>query len=314
MTAGLAIRSWGVTFALVLAAAASVAAILRTGANPAFVALGVGYLVVLAGAAWRSGGRFEFDARGGRPLSGRDPPAIRRAVLRVCERADAPVPTVLVVEMDVPGAMVGRDDGHPVVAVDPRVLWVVGPEGLEALVAHELGHLSVDLHADAVRQYLPQVVGFGVFWTVLLRWQSPTVATLGSLLYVGLAPFEDWRALSVRSACSLGAEPLALAASRYANRVEELRADAYAAAVVSPATLTEALYRLAAVATGDNDEDVAGPVPWEADRSALFSAFATHPSIERRARFLGCSIPEWARPYRPRARSRDGREGSVGQD
>jgi Zn-dependent protease with chaperone function len=314
MTAGLAIRSWGVTAALVLAAAASVAATLLTGGNPVLVAAGVGFVVVLAAAAWRSGGRFEFDARGARPLSRRDPPAIRRAVLRVCERADAPVPTVLVVEMDVPGAMVGRDDGHPVVAVDPRVLWVVGPEGLEALLAHELGHLSVDLHADAVRQYLPQVIGFGVFWTVVLTWQSPAVATVGGLLYVGLAPVGDWRALVVRSACSLGAEPLALAASRYANRVEELRADAYAAAVVSPATLTEALYRLAAIATGDNDEDVAGPVPWEADRSPLFAAFATHPSIERRARFLGCPIPEWVRPHRPRTTAGGGREGVAGQE
>jgi heat shock protein HtpX len=311
VSVGLALRSWGVTVLLVGTAALATAAVVWTGASALSVGVGVAFLASLSYAAWRSGGRFEFDARGARPLSPRDPPAIRRAVLRVCERAEAPIPAVVVVEMDVPGVMVGRDAGHPVIAVDQRLLWVVGPEGLEALLAHELGHLAVDLHTDAVRQYLPQVIGFGAFWTTLLAGRSPAVVTAGSLLYVGLAPIDDRRALAVRSVCSLGAEPVALSASRYANRIEELRADAYAADVVSPVTLSEALYRLAAVATGDNDEDVAGPVPWEADRSLPFRVFSTHPSIERRVTALDCEIPDWARPYRPRGATRDGRSSSA---
>jgi len=40
-------------------------------------------------------------------------------------------------------------------------------------------------------------------------------------------------------------------------------------------------------------------VPWTADRSLRFAAFATHPSVESRASALGCAVPTWARPYRP---------------
>jgi Zn-dependent protease with chaperone function len=295
----LAALSSGLTLALVLAGAVAVAAVVRTGADPLWVAVGVGYLAVLSAAAWRSGGRFEFAARNARPLGPRDPPEVRRAVLDVCERAGRPVPGVVVVRMDVPGAMVGYDEGDPVLAVDPRLLDVVGPEGLRAVLAHELGHLRTDVHTDAVRQYLPQVVGFATFWVVVLAGRPPAVATAGTLAYVALAPLADRRALAVRSVLSLGTEPAALAVSRYANRVEEHRADAYAADLVSPETLVDALYRVAAVATGDNDEDVAGPVPWEADRSPAFAAFATHPSIEGRVRTLGLEIPGWVRPYRP---------------
>ncbi len=299
MTVSLAVKVWGITSALVAAALVAVALVIRTGAPPMFVAVGALVVAYLAYASWRSGGRFEFEARRGRPLDSSDPPDIRRAMEAICTRAGRPMPTVLAVRMDVPGAVVGYDRGTEVVAVDPRLDLVVGPVGLEAIFAHELGHLGRDIHTDSIRSYLPQVIGFGVFWTALLAGRGPAVATLGSLLYLVLAPITDRRVRLVRFALSLGVEAVALIASRYANRLEEFRADAFAAELVSPAALTEALYRIAALATGDNDEDVTGPVPWNEDRSALFEAFATHPSIEARANALDCEVPAWARPYRP---------------
>lgn len=301
MKVPLAARAWGVTLALVLAGVIAVAALLRTGAPPEPVGAGVVALAYLAYVSWRSGGRFEFEARNGRPPGPADPPAFRHALLDVCERAGRPVPALVVVRMDVPGAIAGYDDGAGVLAVDPRLLNVIGPEGLRAILAHELGHLGRDIHTDAIRAYLPQLVGFGTFWTVLLAGRGPAIASVGSLLYLGLAPVSDRRIVVVRGVLSVGAEPLALAGSRYANRLEEYRADAYAATLVSPAAMTEALYRIAAVATGDNDEDVAGPIPWNDDRSRSFEAFATHPTIENRAAALGCTIPDWARPRHPEA-------------
>ena len=293
------VRAWAVTVGLLLAAALAVWSLVRTGAPPAFVGAGVAFLAYLAVQSWRSGGRFTFQGQGGRPLSGRDPPEIRRALLEACEAAGAPLPAVTVVRMDVPGMTAGYSEGEPMVAVDPRLLVVVGPEGLRALFAHELGHFGTDISTDALREYLPQTAGFAAFWLVALAGSGSATATAGSALYVVLSPIRSRYALGVRSVLSLGVEPLALAASRYANRQEEFLADARAADVVSPALLAEALYHIAAVATGDNDEDVAGPVPWEADRSLLFSLFATHPSIERRVAALDCAIPEWVRPYQP---------------
>jgi len=294
-----AFAAWTVTSGLLLAAAVAVVALVLTGAPPAFVGAGVVFLAVVAVKSWRSGGRFTAEAQGGRPLSGRDPPVFRRALLEACEAAGEPVPAVSVVRMDVPGMTAGYGDGAPLVAVDPRLHLVVGPEGVRALFAHELGHFGADIWTDAIREYLPQTLGFTAFWLVALAGRGPAVAAPGSALYIALSLAGVRYAFPVRGLLSVGVEPLALAGSRYANRQEEYVADARAAETVSPALIADALYRIAAIATGDNDEDVAGPVPWEADRSLAFSLFATHPSIERRVVALGCDLPEWVRPYQP---------------
>jgi Zn-dependent protease with chaperone function len=287
--------------------------LLATGAPPALVTAGsVGYLAVTV-AAWRSGGRYEFTARASRPLGPRDDPVLRRALLEVCERAGRPLPRLLVVEMDVPGAMVGYDGGEPVVAVDPLVVRVVGPEGVRALFAHELGHLGRDLHTDALRSLAPRAVGLGTFWVAALAGRGAAVATAGVAAFLVLAGASNPWLVRGRYVLGLGTELLALAASRYANRLEEYAADASAARIVEPGAVAEALYRVAAVATGDNDEDVAGPVPWEADRSLRFALFATHPSVEARVAALGCAIPAWVRPYRP-GDSRETRESRAPTD
>jgi len=303
------VRIWAVTLGLVAAGAAAVWLLLATGAPPPFVAVGVLALVVVSVASWRSGGRFEFAAREARPFGPDDPPAVRRALLAVCEAAGRPVPAILIARLDVPGAMVGYDDGEPVIAVDPLLHRVVSDDGLRALFAHELGHLGTDIHTDAIREYLPSLLGFSAFWTVALAGRGPALATAGAAGFLALVVVPDARLSRLaylRYALGFGVELAALAASRYANRQEEYRADALAARLVSPAAMTEALYRIAAIATGDNDEDVAGPVPWNADRSRRFAAFATHPTIENRAAALGCELPAWVRPHRPHARRDDG--------
>lgn len=298
MARRLATQIWTITLALVAVAILSLFAVLQTGAPPIYVVSGATAIVYVSYQAYHSGGRFqfEFDAEQKGPHRLANAPELQRALFEICERAGQPVPKAVLVTMDVPGASVGYDDGKPILAVDPRLLTIVGPRGLRAIFAHELGHFGRDLHTDAIRLFLPRTIGFAAFWLVALTGHGPTIATLGSALYLGLSVVSDQRVEFVRAVLSFGVEPLALAVSRYANRLEEYRADAYAAELLSPDELTETLYRIAAVATGVNDEDVAGPVPWNADRSWLFSLFATHPSIESRVRALGCEIPPWVRP------------------
>jgi Zn-dependent protease with chaperone function len=295
----LAARIWAVTLGLVAAALLAVAAVVHTGGPLPVAGVGLVALGGLAVASYRSGGRFEFDSADARPLEPGELPTVRRALLSACDAAGRPPPRLVAMEMDVPGAMVGYESGRPVVAVDPLLPRVLGPAGLEAVFAHELGHLGTDLHTDALRQYAPQVLGFGAFWLVALAGRGPAVATLGSVAFGALSLSRRGWPVRLRYALGLGVEPLALAVSRYSNRLEELRADEFAAGVVAPSALGDALYRVAAVATGDNLEDVAGPVPWEADRSLLFRLFATHPSVEHRVTRLGCELPDWVRPYQP---------------
>jgi Zn-dependent protease with chaperone function len=254
---------------------------------------------------WRSGADV-FLHRSVPASEGRCPPAIRDAVFTVCEQAGCPVPRLVMVKMDTPGAAAGFVDGDPVIAVDPLLQSILTPEEFRAIFAHEIGHLERNIHTDAIRALLPQGVGFGVFWTVALAGQSPTVALGGSLCFVLLALSTDWRLDFLRYALGLGAEPLALAVSRYANRQEEFDADRFATEIVPARSLATALYTIAAIATGVNHEDIAGPVPWKVNRSLRFCLFATHPPIETRVRRLECNIPEWAKSYHPNCSSSDG--------
>lgn len=292
-------RAWAVTLGLVALAGAAVLTVVATGGSATGAVLAVVALGGLAVQTARSGGRFTFEAGAARPVGATELPAVRGTLLALCADADRPVPRLLVMEMDVPGAVVGYVDGEATVAVDPRLPRVVGREGVRALLAHELGHLRTDLHSDALRAYVPQTVGFATFWLVALAGRGETVAGVGTAAFVGLALVDALAPGGARSvrllryALGLGVEPLVLAASRYANRLEEYGADAYAGALVGPEQLAEALYRLAAVATGENDEDVAGPIPWRADRSVPFALFATHPAVEDRVARLGCAIPDW---------------------
>ncbi|SIR98660.1 Zn-dependent protease with chaperone function [Haladaptatus litoreus] len=299
MVISLRVRAWSITLGLLTVTLLAIATVVQTGAPLPVVSVALSAFGGIAYASYRSGGRYAFDHGHARPFEPGELPEVHQTVLEVCESATRPIPTVVLMEMDAPGAVVGYDDGAPIVALDPLLPQVVGREGVGALFAHELGHLGTDLHTDALRAYLPQILGFCVFWHLFLGGRGPAVAGIGSLLFGAFAFAEDRRIRVVRYILGLGIEPLALAVSRYANRLEEYQADAYAACVVDPETLAEALYRVAAVATGENIEDIAGPIPWNEDRSLRFALFATHPSIENRVARLGCEIPLWARPYHP---------------
>ncbi|MDS0300373.1 M48 family metallopeptidase [Halogeometricum sp. S1BR25-6] len=299
MPNSLLVQTWALTLGVSALAALSVAAVLSTGGSPLAAAVAVSALCVLVFETYRSGGRFTFEAGRARPLEAGEFPDARAALVVLRERTGRAAPRLLVMDMDAPGAVVGYDDGRPVVAFDPRLPDVVGVEGVRALFAHELGHLGTDLHTDALRAHAPPVVGFGAFWLAFLAGRGPAVATAGTLAFAALTLSGDRRLSGPRYALGLGAEPLVLVVSRYANRLEEHAADAYAADVVGPAVLAEALYRAAAVAAGDNDEDVAGPVPWTADRSLRFALFATHPPVEDRLSRLGWERPDAGRAGRP---------------
>lgn len=300
MPDSLLVRTWALTLGVVSLAALSVAAVVTTGGSALAAAVAVPAVAALVFETYRFGGRFTFEAGRARPLDDGEFPEVGRALSDLCERTGRPVPRLLVMEMDAPGAVVGYDDGRPVVAFDPLLPRIVGIEGIGALFAHELGHLGTDLHTDALRAHAPPIVGFGAFWLAFLAGRGPVVATAGTLGFAALALAGDRRLNRLRYALGLGAEPFVLAVSRHANRLEEYAADAYAADVVGAATLAEALSRAAAVAAGENDEDVAGPVPWTDDRSLRFALFATHPSVENRVARLGCELPTRVRPPRPR--------------
>lgn len=302
-----AVGEWGATIALVAASGLAFVQVARTGAPPAAVVAALLGLAYLVARTWRDGGEFALDALPSRPLGPDAYPTVRRAIAALCEAAGQAQPRVELADMDVPGAIVGRDDGVGVIAFDPRLPSIMSPAALRAVMAHELGHLRVGTLSMALRQYAPRVVGFGACWTVLLAGSGPTPATLGTLAFVVLAVSSGPAPTAARYALGLFVEPLATVVDRYATRMTEYRADDLASDLTSPGDLSEGLCRIAAIATGDNDEDVAGPVPFNVDRPWWFGLWATHPSVEDRIAHVGCPFPDWVVPHLPGAASANDR-------
>jgi hypothetical protein len=119
MTISLMARAWGITLGLLVTTLLVVAAVVRTGAPLPVVGLGLVVFGVIAFLSYRSGGRYEFEYEHARPFDSNESPVIQRAVLEVCEHTDRPLPRIVLMEMDAPGADVGYDDGNPVVAFVP---------------------------------------------------------------------------------------------------------------------------------------------------------------------------------------------------
>jgi hypothetical protein len=76
---------------------------------------------------WRSGANV-FAERSVPPSEKQCSSVVRDALFSVCEQAGRPDPRLVMVEMYAPGAAAGFVDEKPVIAVDPLLRSLLGPE------------------------------------------------------------------------------------------------------------------------------------------------------------------------------------------
>jgi heat shock protein HtpX len=225
-------------------------------------------------------------------LADGEEPELRALVGRLAAMADLPAPRLALSPTDVPNAFAaGRSPSDAVIVVTRGLLRRLGPEELEAVVAHELTHVA---SRDAFVMTLigaPAMLGKRIFDAIIRapgRVQTPgKILLFFVFLYLLFPLFFGWVLYA-----------LATALVRTVSRYREFVADRGSVLLTgSPEALQSALQRLAGELPLIPKEDlrqVAGAnalfiVPAEGVASGLDPQriFGSHPPLEQRLARLG---------------------------
>jgi heat shock protein HtpX len=136
--------SWGAIKTTILLAALTGLLVVAGGALGGGYGAALGFVVALAmnfGSYWFSD-RIAMKMAGAREVSEREAPQLHDMVARLARQFGLPKPRVAVVESDAPNAFAtGRNARNGLVAVTTGILRVLDRRELEAVLAHELGHI-----------------------------------------------------------------------------------------------------------------------------------------------------------------------------
>jgi heat shock protein HtpX len=224
--------------------------------------------VMALGQLWLSE-RLALRAMHARVVSAQEAPGLHALVQRLAIQADVPMPRVAISDIPVPNAFaMGRSPRHATVCVTAGLLQILERNELEAVLAHEVGHIrnrDVALMTMAsffasLAALVGQVAAFGGLGRD--RDSGPGLA-LVLLVSVGVYFISYF---------------LMLALSRY----REFAADRSAALFTGrPSALASALRRLESAPQGDLRE-VASMQAFFIVSPRVKKVFATHPPIEER--------------------------------
>ena len=216
------------------------------------------------------------------PVSEQQAPDIYRIVRRLTTTNKMPMPKIYVLPMDTPNAFAtGRNPEHAAVAVTSKILQILDENELEAVISHELAHIShrdilistlVATMAGAIMM-LSRMAQFAMIFGGGSRDDNRRGGVLGLLFMAILAP--------------LAAMLIQLAVSRS----REYAADEGGARMCgNPLALASALKKLASYSRrGPSNVEpstahmfIVNPL----SGSVLFKLFSTHPPIEARVKRL----------------------------
>ena len=154
-------------------------------------------LVMNFGSYWFSD-RIAMRMAGAREVSERDAPRLHEMVARLAQRFGLPKPRVGLVESEAPNAFAtGRSARHGLVAVTTGLLRVLDRRELEAVLAHELGHIKnrdvlVGTVAATIAGAVTMIAHMGQFAMLFGGAQGDDEeeggGLLGGLLMIFLAP------------------------------------------------------------------------------------------------------------------------------
>src|SRR3954468_15427159 len=126
----------------------SLLALLYVALGAVILAAGGGLVVMVAflaalalGQLWLSE-RLALRAMHARVVSAQDAPGLHALVERLAIQADVPMPRIAISDIDAPNAFaMGRSPKHATVCVTAGLLRLLERSELEAVLAHELGHI-----------------------------------------------------------------------------------------------------------------------------------------------------------------------------
>jgi len=247
-----------------------------------------GLIIGLVLAAFSSFGSWYYSDRAAlasfqvQPLTEADAPELYNMVSSLSDRAEIPMPKLVVIPTQAPNALAtGRDPEHATIAVSKGILELLTPEELEGVIAHEMTHIkNRDTLTQAVAgtvagaiTYLGQILSFGLLFGPVSRDTRQGQNPFGFLFLIILAP--------------LSASLIQLAISR----TREFAADLGSAQITgNPTALASALEKLETMShqipMHGNPTMVSLLIVNPLPRKGLQTLFLTHPPTEERIRRL----------------------------
>jgi heat shock protein HtpX len=125
-----------------------------------FIALIVGGIYALI--QYFAASKLALAMNGAKEVSKKDAPRLYRTVENLSIATGTPMPKVYIIEDDAPNAFAtGRDPNHAVVAATSGLLDIMDDDELEAVMAHELGHVkNYDIRVMMIVFGLVSAIGF----------------------------------------------------------------------------------------------------------------------------------------------------------
>lgn len=247
------------------------------GATGTLIGAAIG-LSAVAGSWWFSD-RLALRAAHARPLRHRDAPGLAAVVKALAARAGIPAPSLWLIDDPQPNAFAtGRNPDHGALAVTTGLLRTLPRDELEAVLAHEIGHIA---HRDTLIVSVAAAVGTAVSALANLAMWMP---------FFGYHDEEDGNPIGLFLAALLA--PIAATLVQLAiSRTREYDADREAARLIgSGHRLASALARIdraarlrpMAIPPAQAAHFIINPLRGE----GLNRLFSTHPATEDRIRRL----------------------------
>ncbi len=164
------------------------------GRSGMVLALAIG--LVMNGVSYFFSDKIVLASYGAKPVTQAEAPELHAIVANLAQRAGLPMPRIAIIPEDTPNAFAtGRDPEHAVVAVTEGIMRVLSRPELEAVIAHELGHVKHrDILISSLAAVLAQAIMFlsrfaGFFGARDEEGRSNPVASIAIMILGPIAAF-----------------------------------------------------------------------------------------------------------------------------
>ena len=220
--------------------------------------------------------KLALSMNGAKEIQKSDNPRLYRMIENLSITNGMPMPKVYIVDDPAPNAFAtGRDPRHAHVAATSGILDLMDDRELEAVMAHEMGHVqNYDIRVMMIVFGLVSAIGLIADVLVRMFWFGNSENRNPIFMVIGIV-------------AALISPIVALLIQAAVSRQREYLADATGAMTTrDPEALASALEKLGSVGTAVRRQNTSTAHLFFANplkRSALMSAFSTHPPIAERA-------------------------------
>lgn len=219
--------------------------------------------------------KLALSMNGAKEIQKRDNPRLYRMVENLAITNGMPMPKVYVVDDPALNAFAtGRDPQHAHVAATTGILDALDDRELEAVMAHEMGHVqNYDIRVMMIVFGLVSAIGLIADVLVRMFWFSNSENRNPIFLVIGIV-------------AALISPIVAMLVQAAVSRQREYLADATGAMTTrDPEALASALEKIGMAGSATRRQNTSTAHLFFANplkRSAIMSAFSTHPPVERR--------------------------------